>query len=370
MHSARSVLNTLTIRGLVAGFFAIGVLAIGAFVSMPASAQQKIIFDTDFNTMGDDGQAFVMLVNAMKEGRIDLLGMTVVSGNQWLQQGVADAERAVERMNMAGEIEIYPGARYPLLHDQAMLEAEQALYGKGYSGAWRQPEPQGPDDLTAPPDGFAEQVKATDVHAVDYLIDTIRTNPNEVTILAVGPLTNLALAFRTDPDIIPLIDRIVYMGGAIEVPGNVTPAAEFNWWFDPEAAKIVLRAPVEHIVIPLDVTNTAAFDKAVFDTITAAGTPIADMFEATYAEEFEGDPDATAYVWDTLAVAWILDEGVATDTFDVHIDVNAQFGPDYGRSLGHEQNPPVGTQPATIIRRIDLDRFWDIYADLLTRPVD
>ncbi len=344
----------------------IGAIAIG----WPAMAQEKVIFDTDFNTMGDDGQAFVMLVQAMEEGRIDLLGMTVVSGNQWLQQGVADAERAVERMKVADRVGIYPGAVYPLLHDQAMLEAEQALYGKGYSGAFRNPEPQGHDDLTAPPDGFAEQAKASDTNAVDYLIDTIRANPNEVTILAVGPLTNLALAFRTAPDIVPLIKRIVYMGGAVEVPGNVTPAAEFNWWFDPEAAKIVLRAPVEHIVIPLDVTNTAAFDKALFDRIASADTPVADMVEATYASDFAEDPNATAYVWDTIAAAWLLDETIATDTFDVHLDINDEFGPDYGRSLGHEKNPPIGTQPATIIRRIDLDRFWEMYADLLTRPVN
>ncbi|MEO1019911.1 MAG: nucleoside hydrolase, partial [Pseudomonadota bacterium] len=103
---------------------------LGALVAMaiavPAIAQEKIIFDTDFNTMGDDGQAFVMLVQAMKDGQIDLLGMTIVSGNQWLQQGVADAERAVERMNVEDKVGIYSGANYPLLHDQAMLEAEQA----------------------------------------------------------------------------------------------------------------------------------------------------------------------------------------------------------------------------------------------------
>lgn len=104
-------------------------------VGTTAWAPEKVIFDTDFNTMGDGGQAFVMLAQAMKEGKIDLLGITVVSGNQWLMQEVVDAERAVERMGLAGEVEVYSGAKYPLLHDAAMLEAEQALYGKGYSGA-------------------------------------------------------------------------------------------------------------------------------------------------------------------------------------------------------------------------------------------
>ncbi|MEZ5862910.1 MAG: nucleoside hydrolase [Geminicoccaceae bacterium] len=339
-------------------------------IGTTAWAQEKVIFDTDFNTMGDDGQAFVMLAQAMKEGKIDLLGVTVVSGNQWLMQGVADAERAVERMGLAGEVEVYAGANYPLLHDAAMLEAEQALYGKGYSGAWRKPEPKSREELTAPPDGFASEVKVSDENAVGWLIDTIRANPDEVTILAVGPLTNIALAMRIDPGIVPLIKRIIYMGGAVEVPGNVTPAAEFNWWFDPEAAKIVVRAPVEHVVVPLDVTDTAAFDKSVFDAITASDTPVARMFEATYGKRFADDPEATAYVWDTIAAAYLLDESIVTDSIDVHLDVNAQFGPDYGRSLGHARNPPIGTQPATVIRRVDLDRFWAMYSDLLGRPIE
>lgn len=99
----------------------------------------------------------------------------------------------------------------------------------------------------------------------------------------------------------------------------------------------MVRAPVEHIVVPLDVTDTAAFDEAVFDTIT---------------------------------VAYLLDESIVTDSIEVHLDVDAQFGPDYGRSLGHAKNPPVGTQPATVVRRIDLDRFWDMYADLLGRLIE
>ncbi len=354
------------IRGTIAAAATAALIGLGS----TALAQEKVIFDTDFNTMGDDGQAFVMLAQAMKEGKIDLLGISVVSGNQWLMQEVADAERAVERMGLAGKVEIHAGANDPLLHDPAPLEAEQALFGKGYSGAWRKPEPRNRDDLVAPPDGFAQKVEASDENAVAWLIDTIKANPDEVTILAVGPLTNLALAIRTDPAIIPLIKRIVYMGGAVEVPGNVTPAAEFNWWFDPEAARIVVRAPIEHIVIPLDVTDTAAFDKEVFDRITSADTVVARMFEATYGKRFADDPEATAYVWDTIAVAWLLDPSIVTDSIEVHLDVDAQFGPDYGRSLGYAKNPPTGTQPATIIRRIDLDRFWTMYTDLLSRPVE
>ena len=88
-----------------------------------------------------------------------------------------------------------------------------------------------------------------------------------MTILAFGPLTNIALATREHPGIVPSIKQIICMGGALDVPGNTTASAEFNWWFDPEAAKTVLRLPIRHTVIPLDVTDTVKMDKALYDHV-------------------------------------------------------------------------------------------------------
>jgi inosine-uridine nucleoside N-ribohydrolase len=346
------------------------VVASAALAAVPSTAAEKVVYDTDFNTIGDDGQAFVMLAQGMREGKVDLLGMTVVTGNQWLGQEMADGLRAVERMGVADRVRVYPGALHPLLHDRATLELEQQLFGKGYAGAWRKPMP-GPGDLVAPGDGFARTAKAEATHGVDFLVQAVKANPGEVTILAVGPLTNLALAFRKNPEIVPLIKRIVYMGGAIDVPGNVTPAAEFNWWFDPEAARIVLREPVaEHVIFPLDVTNTARFGRDVYERISGADTPVAALFKANYASDFADDPDAKAEVWDTLAAAYVLDPTIATDVRELPaVDVDTVFGPDYGRSLGHTKNPPVGAEKAKVVFGIDLDRFWAMYVDLLTRPV-
>ena len=346
---------------------------LGAAVALaaagPAAAAEKVILDSDFNTIGDDGQALVMLAQAMREGKVDLLGISTVTGNAWREQETADALRAVERLGIADRVGVYPGALHPLLHDRDTLALEQQLFGKGYAGAWQQKEPEGPGDLTAPPDGFAKSAKAQGKSGVDFIIDTVKANPREVTILAIGPLTDLALAFRTAPEIVPLVKRIVYMGGAFDVPGNVTPAAEFNWWFDPEAVRIVLREPIEHVVVPLDVTDTAQFGKDVYDRISGADTPIAKLFAAEYADTFAKDPNAKAQLWDTLAAAWLLDPTLATDVQERAVDIDVQFGPDYGRSLGHAKNPPAGLQKARIVKRIDLDRFWKLYADLLTRPV-
>src|SRR3981081_176960 len=153
----------------------------------------------------------------------------MVSGNGWLEQEVADALRAVERMGLADAVGVYAGAPLPLLHDPLIYDAEKATFGWGYGGAFRTPRPRGPEDLKAPPDGFARRSLRAE-GAVEFIVDQVKRHPHEVSILAVAPLTNLALAFRGHPEIVPLVKRIVYRGGAIDMPGNVTPAAEFNWW--------------------------------------------------------------------------------------------------------------------------------------------
>ena len=132
----------------------------------------------------------------------------------------------------------------------------------GVGGSWyRRPEPAD-SELVAPLDGFATTAKLQQQHAVNFIIDTVKKYPKEVTLLVIGPVTNIALAIRMNPEIVPLIKRIVYMGGAFEVPGNTTPAAEMNVWYDAEAARAVIRQPIDQAFIPLDVTNTVPMNKA------------------------------------------------------------------------------------------------------------
>src|SRR5262245_42449016 len=162
--------------------------------AIPAAAQEKVILDSDYTTIGDDGQAGIMAMQLHAAGVIDLLGITVVAGNQWLPQAVADALKAVERMGMGGKIGVYSGARYPLVHDYKTMTYERDLYNVG--GSWyRRPEP--PDnEITAPPDGFAVNVKVQPQHAVNFIIDTVKKHPKQVTLLVIGPVTNIALAIR------------------------------------------------------------------------------------------------------------------------------------------------------------------------------
>ncbi|TBU78426.1 nucleoside hydrolase [Phytopseudomonas daroniae] len=340
-------------------------------VAMSASslqATEKVIFDTDFNVLNDDGQAFIMLAQLHAQKRIDLLGMTLVSGNAWVDQAQVDALKAVERMGVEKEIGVYTGAAYPLLHDFATYPQEQALFGAGWPGAFKSARPTSADQLIAPPDGLATHTQLRKETAPQFIIDSVRANPHEVTLLAVGPLTNLALAIRQAPDIVPLIKRIVYMGGAIDIPGNTTPAAEFNWWFDPEAAKIVLRSPIEHVIFPNDVCEKVIFDASVYNRIVAKKGSIPDLYKHEFGSLFDKDPGYQSFTWDSLPALFLVNPQMVTESREMWVDVDVQFGPNYGRALGYKKNAPVATQKAKVIFAIDQKKFWDDYVSLVTLP--
>jgi len=235
-----------------------------------------------------------MAAQADREHRIDLLGVTLVTGNVWLRQQRAYANKAVERLGIEKDVPVFAGSNAPLVHSHATLEQEKALFGAGddYWGAWSQPEPMSDVDLTPLPDGPARRDHIRPEHAADFIIRSVRQNPHQVTIVTIGPLTNIALAIRKAPDIVPLIGRIVFMAGAFDVAGNTMPAAEFNVWFDPEAARIVVREPIAMTFFPLDVTQAYPADKAMFDQIIRSGDPaIAKLYPQTMiAESFTAHP--------------------------------------------------------------------------------
>lgn len=253
------------------------------------------------------------------------------------------------------------------------------MYGSGYAGAWETPRPRSSKDIVLPPDGAARKTKPASQHAVNYIIDEVRRYPGEVTILAIGPLTNVAMALRMAPDIGEKIKNIIMMGGAIKVPGNVTPAAEFNWWFDPEAARMVMRTKVNKVIVPLDVTNKMVFTRDIYQRlidVNKENSGVADIyFKPRYQQEFDRDPNYFFFVWDSLVLAYLMDPSIATEVREVLVDVNDTMGPDYGRSLGYadkvwgEKTHPPGIEPSMVVYDMDEKRFWDFYVELLTRPI-
>ena len=349
--------------------FCLSLGAMSCFADPP-----KVIIDTDFNTIGDDGQVAVMAAQLYAQGTIDLLGFTIPSGNHWRDQEVSDCLKAVERLGIEDRVNVYVGAQYPLLHDYKSYLYEVQLFGprNDYVGAYSKTQP-GPGDLVPPPDGFATHTRPAKEDAVDFIIETIHRFPHEVTILEIAPPTNMALAIRKDPTIVPLIKQIVTMAGQINVKGNAyIDNAEFNWWFDPEATQIVLRAAVPHFIIPLDCTNNVPLTKDVFNQIAThqPQTIITQLFTNSYASSIASGN--LEFIYDTNALAFFVHPEFATVTQDLWVDMHTTFDRDYGKSIPYTADPfpAIGLlQKSAVIFAINTAQFYAFYVDLLTRPV-
>jgi len=247
---------------------------------------QKLIIDTD---PGQD-DAFAILL-ALASPEVELLGLTCVAGNVPLDKTVRNARVVLE---VAGKthVPVFSGCDRPL---KRKLVTAEHVHGKSGLDGIELPDPQMP---------------VQDQHAVDWLIDTIRREPaGSITICPIGPLTNIATALQKAPDIAERIGRIVLMGGAYFEVGNITPAAEFNIYVDPEAADIVFKSGIDIVVMPLDVTHKALATRPRIEAFRALGTPVGeacaawtDFFErfdvAKYGSEGGPlhDPCTVAYV--------------------------------------------------------------------------
>ena len=219
---------------------------------MTTTKPRKIIIDTD---PGQDDAVAILLALASPE-EIDVLGIVSVAGNVPLELTTLNARKICE---LAGKPEtaIYAGCDRPLAH--SLVTAEH-VHGKTGLDGPDLPEPQMP---------------VQDKHGVDFIIDTLREQPaGTVTLCPLGPLTNIATALQKAPDIADRIQEIVLMGGAYFEVGNITPAAEFNIYVDPEAAKIVFASGVPIVVMPLDVTHKALVTKPRNDAFRALGSKV------------------------------------------------------------------------------------------------
>ena len=345
----------------------VGLVLLPACLACVAAAKEKVILDTDMVMLYDDGVAMMMLAN---HPDIELLGVTIVPGNTWVSEGAAYAIRQLEVLKRR-DVPVALGIRYPLRAGRyEYLEVERKMFGysSGFIGCFSRAEPASYRQVYSREFASTPTMQPVNKHAIDFIIDTVRTNPGEVTVMPIGPCTNLAIAIRMAPEIIPLIKRVVYMGGAFDTPGNTTPAAEFNWWFDPEAAKMCVRAAfAEQLIVGLDVCEKYRLNKKIFERITAVQTPIAKMFKEKYGPSFEKNPAYTRLVWDTIAAAVVIDPTLIVKEEIRWVDVNSDYNLDYGRSLGFRKHGPAGTQKARILMEIDEKRFWNLMVSLLRK---
>lgn len=324
-----------------------------------AGAQHRIIFDTDFVVPPqDDGLALIL---ALHSPELEIVGITTVAGNDSMERATADVLRVLE---IAGrtEIPVYRGANMPLVHDKTPYAAS-LRHGRWWSD----------DPPPAPPGGFASR-QAERSSAMDFIVRTVTANPGEIVIMAIGPLTNVAMALRQQPGLAAQIKRIVIMGGAIaslpDGAGNVTPNAEFNFWVDPEAAKVVLRSGVPIALSPLNVSRKTRLTRDWYERMVAVDTPITRMLKTTMGPRFDANPDLSMLMYDQVAVASLIDPSLVT-TKELYVDVDINHDINYGVSVGGTA-PWPGAEPAQKMAvQYDLDwhRFIELFVERVTRPV-
>lgn len=239
---------------------------------------QKIIFDTDIGV--DDAFALAYAAKSL-----DILGITTVFGNVPVEQAVSNARLFSQKIGL--EVPIYRGSSRPLAHEPS-------------APAW---DVHGADGLGGV---FDNPWNGTADNAIDFIINSVRTHTDKLTLVAIGPLTNIALAINQAPDIIPQIKQVVIMGGAFGTQGhsgNVTPFAEFNIWKDPHAADQVLNSALPVVMLPLDVTHQV---RVSGDEIRALRHPVLEAISRRYLQysrEKEGIEAMALH--DTLTIAWL-----------------------------------------------------------------
>ena len=334
--------------------------------AIPADSQEKVILDTDSGPFNDDGIALVMLLQSAS--KIALQGVTCVPGNVWARQGAEYMLANVKMMNRP-DVPVFIGVAAPLLNTLAAAAALTKFGKINYTGAFA----DNPAEIKKPFYGLSG-LKPGAQNAVAFIMDTVEKQPGEITILAIGPMTNLAIALRMRPDIETKIKRLVYMGGAAHVAGNTTKAAEFNFWFDPEAARIVLRSKIpSKVMFGLDISNHAVLRKSTFDEIIAVKTPVTKIYEEDFGRAgfpgFLTNPSATAFLWDELAAGYLIDPSFVTKSERVYLDVDTSFSADYGRVVPLDRKLAPDATPVEVMLDLNAEKAFALYKELLTRPV-
>lgn len=323
-----------------------------------ADGPAAIIVDTDFLMPPADDALALML--ALQSPEVRILGVTTVAGNGSVEQATVDALRLLEIAGRA-DIPVHQGADMPLVHAQSAFAVDS--YGEWYSDA----------PPRAPPGGFARQAAASG-NAVSFIVDTVTSRPGEVTIVALGPLTNVAAALRADPRTARSVKRLVVMGGAIAAlphgGGNLTPNAEFNFWVDPEAAHVTLRSGVPVSLSPLNVARQSAFTNAWYERVVSVDTPFTRLLREAFGAQFAAQPERAWLLFDPIAMASVINPAIVASR-PMYVDVDIAHGINYGVSVGGDDRWPgaEGARRVDVQYELDWPRFIALFVDRVQRPV-
>jgi purine nucleosidase len=303
-----------------------------------------LLIDTDPGV--DDALALLMAFN---DPAHEIVGLTIAAGNVGLRHTVANALKLCE---VAGrdDIPVFAGAEAPLLHaapDAAYVHGQDGFGDTGYASATRGAEAE---------------------HAALAILRLSHAYAGRLSLVALGPLTNIALALKLDPTLPGRVGRFVVMGGAVTAHGNITPAAEFNVYFDPEAAKLVFDAFPRADLADWEATLAHGLAHASVEDWLAAGTARARFYAEISRKTRTWSADRRGEHWsvaDALAMAWVLDPGAALETADRPMDVDIGHGPGRGATVVDWNRQTGRPDNARILQRFDQGRFEALVAAAL-----
>ncbi len=342
-----------------------------------AAPKRKVIIDQD--AFGPGGPNLQPILMVLQSPDVEVLGITIESGDGWQKESVAHTLRMLEIIGRT-DVPVVSGATFPLVNSAEATKRWEARHGKlVYKGAWTEEWPPGtvnrrpihPADVVPPSSEGEPTTKPLAEIADAFLVRKAREFPGEVSILALGPQTNIALALKRDKKFAGLAREIVIMGGSFNphAANNefaleyiYMPRLEFNFRWDPEAADAVLRAPWRKVTLsPIDPTTTTLFKPELIKRIAAAGTPVARYV----SRHLEGFP-----MWDELAAAVWLEPSIVTrhEAFAVGIDTNTD-GAGYGNTLSWPagKGPGLGERDIDVVFEVDVPKLERLVGDLLTR---
>ena len=333
-----------------------------------AEQRRKVIINEDFS--GPGGSNMQTLLVLVQSPQVEVLGVTVVSGDQWRDEEVAHTLRLLEIIGRS-DIPVMAGAAFPLVRTREEAQLWQQRYGKvAYAGAWDDRWWHEPNVIPPMAEG-QPTTKVADEDAAHFLIRMVHKYPHEVTIYEGGPMTNLALATSLDPEFPELAQELVFMGGSLAPVSDSpefdnTPRHEFNFWFDPEAAQIVLRAPWKKIVCtPTDISVKTHLTPALVKQIEASGTPL-----AKYLSRFAMYNPGADIMWDELAAAAWIDPTIITKKETRYMSVDLDHGAGYGNTLtwSDKVKPAMTVQPVEIQVDLDTEKFYKMFVSLMSAP--
>lgn len=305
---------------------------------------QKIILDCD---PGHDDAVAIMM--AAKHPEIELLGITTVRGNQTLEKVTRNALNVVQYLDI--DVPVYKGMSVPMVIEPRPVE-ERVHGDSGLDG------PQF-DELTR---------TIESKHAIQFIIETLMASDGDIILVPTGPLTNIAMAMRIEPRIVPKIKQIVLMGGCYQL-GNVTPSAEFNIWADGEAAHIVFSSGVKVTMMGLDITRKVLALPSVIERMSKHDNHAAKLFcdlmtffnkgqKKTFG--WEGGP-----LHDPTTVAYLIDPSVIT-VKSMHTDIEINSEQSYGRTNCDYFLLTDEPKNSDVAIDVDVEKFWDIVEECIS----